>query len=80
MLFFLCGCDLFVGAYSGGLVQDCSNSIALAMELLQSCTKPFICVQMYLLYPSLLQNMFCKYIKMKYRHDVMIIFTVVYVP
>ena len=23
-----------------GLVQDCSNSIALAMELLQSCTKP----------------------------------------
>ena len=22
-----------------GLVQDCSNSIALAMELLQSCTK-----------------------------------------
>ena len=25
-----------------GLVQDCSNSIALAMELLQSCTKPSI--------------------------------------
>ena len=24
------------------LVQDCSNSIALAMELLQSCTKPSI--------------------------------------
>ena len=24
----------------GGLVQDCSNSSALAMELLQSCTKP----------------------------------------
>ena len=23
-----------------GLAQDCSNSIALAMELLQSCTKP----------------------------------------
>ena len=23
-----------------GLVHDCSNSIALAMELLQSCTKP----------------------------------------
>ena len=23
-----------------GLVQDCSNSHALAMELLQSCTKP----------------------------------------
>ena len=23
-----------------GLVQDCSNSNALAMELLQSCTKP----------------------------------------
>ena len=26
-----------------GLVQDCSNSSALAMELLQSCTKPLIC-------------------------------------
>ena len=25
-----------------GLVQDCSNSDALAMELLQSCTKPSI--------------------------------------
>ena len=25
-----------------GLVQDCSNSIALAMELLQSCTNPLI--------------------------------------
>ena len=25
-----------------GLVQDCSNSIALAMELLQSYTKPSI--------------------------------------
>ena len=23
-----------------GVVQDCSNSSALAMELLQSCTKP----------------------------------------
>ena len=27
-----------------GLVQGCSNSSALAMELLQSCTKPSICV------------------------------------
>ena len=26
-----------------GLVQDCSNSSALAMELLQSCTKPLMC-------------------------------------
>ena len=26
-----------------GLVQDCSNSSALAVELLQSCTKPSIC-------------------------------------
>ena len=25
-----------------GLVQDCSNSIANALELLQSCTKPLI--------------------------------------
>ena len=27
---------------SGGLVQDCSNSIASTLELLQSCTKPSI--------------------------------------
>ena len=26
-------------AYIDGLVQDCSNSIANALELLQSCTK-----------------------------------------
>ena len=25
-----------------GLIQDCSNSIANALELLQSCTKPSI--------------------------------------
>ena len=29
--------------YFNGLVQDCSNSSALAMELLQSWTKPSIC-------------------------------------
>ena len=28
--------------YIDGLVKDCSNSNALAMELLQSCTKPLI--------------------------------------
>ena len=26
-----------------GLAQDCSNSIANALELLQSCTKPLVC-------------------------------------
>ena len=30
--------------YIEGLVQDCSNSSALEMELLQSCTKPSIYV------------------------------------
>ena len=28
--------------YIDGLVQDCSNSTANALELLQSCTKPSI--------------------------------------
>ena len=28
--------------YTDGLVQDCSNSNALAIVLLQSCTKPSI--------------------------------------
>ena len=31
-----------VKKYIHGLVQDCNNSSALAMELLQSCTKPLI--------------------------------------
>ena len=31
--------------YIDGLAQDCSNSIALTMELLQSCAKPAICLQ-----------------------------------
>ena len=29
-----------VSIYIDGLVQDCSSSIANALELLQSCTKP----------------------------------------
>ena len=38
-----CRLQLFEGYVNKqiyGLVQDCSNSIALAMELLQSCIKP----------------------------------------
>ena len=34
---------LSLSCYIDGLVQDCSISIALAMEILQSCTKPSIC-------------------------------------
>ena len=30
--------------YINGLVQDSSNSSVLAMELLQSCAKPSICL------------------------------------
>ena len=33
---------MFGPVYIDGLVQDCSNSSALAMELLQSCIKPSI--------------------------------------
>ena len=32
--------EYFERKKNDGLVQDCSNSSALAMELLQSCTKP----------------------------------------
>ena len=35
-------CHLIWYQYINGLVQDCSNSIANALELLQSCTKPSI--------------------------------------
>ena len=33
-----------IKSYFDGLVQDCSNSSALTMGLLQSCTKPSICI------------------------------------
>ena len=38
--------------YIDGLVQDCSNSSALAMELLQSCAKPSIyaCTDFWIVY------------------------------
>ena len=35
-----------------GLVQDCSNSIANALELLQSCTKPLISGSVSMFYVS----------------------------
>ena len=41
-LFCVMHCEI-LWSYVDGLVQDCSNSIALAMELLQSCTKPSMC-------------------------------------
>ena len=33
---------IWMSSYIDGLVQDCSNSNALAVELLQSCTKRWI--------------------------------------
>ena len=33
--------------HSDGLVLDCSNSSAIAMELLQSCTKPLIYIHIF---------------------------------
>ena len=37
---------MFIYIYIDGLVQDCSNSIANELELLQSCTKPSIYIYM----------------------------------
>ena len=37
---------LYIPRNIGGLVQDCSNSIAKALELLQSCTNPSICTRL----------------------------------
>ena len=37
-----------------GLVQDCSNSSALAMELLQFCTKPSIYFLQATFFPEIL--------------------------
>ena len=35
-------CKKHTMAHFDGLLQDCSNCIANALELLQSCTKPLI--------------------------------------
>ena len=34
--------DCYLWCHIDGIVQDCSNSIANALELMQSCTKPLI--------------------------------------
>ena len=49
--------------YIDGFVQDCSNSSALVMELLQSCTKPL----------KNLTSIGIPIIKMKWPHDLMTI-------
>ena len=36
----------WAGIHIDGLVQDCSNSIANTLEILQSCMKPLICIYM----------------------------------
>ena len=41
------GTVVTVKLHIDGLVQDCSNSSMLAMELLQSCTKSSICLDRY---------------------------------
>ena len=43
--------DVFASHKINGLVQDCSNSIANAMELLQSCTKPLIMSPKFCFFP-----------------------------
>ena len=47
--------------HNDGLVQDCSNSIALAMELLQSCTTPSLykTLQLHHVLPTLQRQ--CRY-------------------
>ena len=47
---------LFTYAYIDGFVQDCGNSIANALELLQSCTKSLIFVDILLASESSVQS------------------------
>ena len=42
-IFLAYGQSKYAASYIDALVQDCSISSALAMEILQSCTKPSIC-------------------------------------
>ena len=46
----------YTARYIDGLVQDYSNSIANALELLQSCTKPSICTWFAFHCPYVLPN------------------------
>ena len=39
-----------------GLVQDCSNSIANTLELLQTCAKPSMCFYTYAIYLSIYKD------------------------
>ena len=57
----ICEMDTFeasVYVYINGWVQDCNNSIANALELLQSCNKPSICwtKELYSLQESMTNN------------------------
>ena len=72
---FLCGAaslgSYWIGGnqflpYIDGLLQDSSNSSALALELLQSCTKPLICWYILLQY--------------KYSHFIIVAMSWYFVP
>ena len=64
-----------------GLLQNCSISIAIALEILQSCTKPSICTRLivlcficrdYMKYPNGLMWVICSHSSQVlhcYRHD-----------
>ena len=41
--------------YADGLAQDCSNSSVLAMELLQSCTKPSMWIMVFFIWKEQIQ-------------------------
>ena len=53
--------DVIMEEYIDGLGQHCSQSSVLAMELLQSCTKPLICCCYFVKNPDRLtsRNTFC---------------------
>ena len=58
----------FVTLHIDGLVQDCSNSIANVLELLQSCTKPSICVIFsQVMLPKAFQHTFPHFFKCKLK-------------
>ena len=50
---------VYLKDYIDGLVQDCSNSIANALELLQSCTEPSLCSVLSVHYCVLLCHVQC---------------------
>ena len=57
--------------YIDDLVQDCSNSIATALDILQSCTKPSICLIAFSVFGTWHVTLAASTSTLQWRHNVL---------